>query len=115
MAEFESVLKASEVAPGEMKQVAVGGTDVVVANVDGKFCAFGSLCPHEDAPLCEGELDGDVVTCPWHGWQYLPGNGTSPPPFEEKVETHRTVVRDDTVWVDPEPLPPGTPQSGATP
>lgn len=64
MAEFKSVLKTSEVAPGEMKLV--GGTDIVVANVDGKFCAFGNLCPHEDGPLCEGELDGDVVTCPWH-------------------------------------------------
>lgn len=66
MADFTSVLKTSEVPPGEMKLVDVEGTDVVVANVDGKFCAFGNICPHEEGPLVEGELDGDVVTCPWH-------------------------------------------------
>jgi nitrite reductase/ring-hydroxylating ferredoxin subunit len=66
MADFTRVLKTSEVSPGEMKLVDVAGTDVVVANVDGKFCAFGNICPHEEGPLVEGELDGDVVTCPWH-------------------------------------------------
>lgn len=66
MADFTSVLKTSEVAPGEMKLVNVDGSDVVVANVDGKFCAFGNVCPHEEGPLAEGELDGTVVTCPWH-------------------------------------------------
>jgi nitrite reductase (NADH) small subunit len=66
MAEFESVLKTSELGPGEMKLVEVDGTDVVVANVEGRFCAFGNLCPHEDGPLVEGELDGNIVTCPWH-------------------------------------------------
>jgi len=66
MADFESVLKTSALSPGEMKAVTVAGTQVVVANVDGRFCAFGGICPHEEGPLAEGELDGDVVTCPWH-------------------------------------------------
>jgi nitrite reductase/ring-hydroxylating ferredoxin subunit len=66
MAEFESVLKTSDLGPGEMQAVTVDGTEIVVANVDGRFCAFGGICPHEEAPLAEGELDGDVLTCPWH-------------------------------------------------
>jgi nitrite reductase/ring-hydroxylating ferredoxin subunit len=66
MSDFVSVLKRSELGPGEMKLVEVDGTDVVVANIDGRFCAFGNICPHEEGPLVEGELDGDVVTCPWH-------------------------------------------------
>ena len=66
MAEFESVLKTSDLNPGEMKAVTVNGSEIVVANVEGNFCAFGGICPHEGGPLAEGELDGDVVTCPWH-------------------------------------------------
>jgi 3-phenylpropionate/trans-cinnamate dioxygenase ferredoxin component len=66
MADFESVLKTSDLEPGEMRAVTVGGIGMVVANVDGRFCAFGAVCPHEEGPLVEGELDGDVVTCPWH-------------------------------------------------
>lgn len=66
MADFESVLKTSDLGPGEMRAVTVGGTEIVIANVEGRFCAFGGMCPHEEGPLVEGELDGDVVTCPWH-------------------------------------------------
>ncbi len=66
MAEFTNVLKTSDLSPGEMKQVEVGGTEVVVANVGGRFCAIAAFCSHEQAPLVEGELDGEILTCPWH-------------------------------------------------
>jgi nitrite reductase (NADH) small subunit/3-phenylpropionate/trans-cinnamate dioxygenase ferredoxin subunit len=66
LAEFSSVLKTSDVAPGEMKLVTLGDVEIVVANVAGSYCAFGNTCPHEGGPLAEGELDGDIVTCPWH-------------------------------------------------
>ncbi len=66
MAEYEIVAKASEVAPGEMKLVDVDGEEVVIANVDGVYFAFSNACTHEGGPLVEGELDGDIVTCPWH-------------------------------------------------
>ncbi len=66
MAEYETVAKASEVAPGEMKLVDVDGEEVVIANVDGVYFAFSNTCTHEGGPLVEGELDGDIVTCPWH-------------------------------------------------
>ncbi len=66
MAEYETVAKASEVALGEMKLVDVNGEEVVIANVDGKYFAFSNSCTHEGGPLVEGELIGDIVTCPWH-------------------------------------------------
>ncbi len=66
MAEFETVAKASEVVPGEMKLVEVGGDEVVIANVNGEFFAFSDTCTHEGGPLSDGELEGDIVTCPWH-------------------------------------------------
>ena len=66
MGDFVRVLKASELPPGEMRLVEAGGVDVVVANVGGTICAFGNSCPHSEGPLCEGELVGEVVTCPWH-------------------------------------------------
>ena len=58
--------KASEVAPGEMKLVEVDGDEVVIANVNGEFFAFSDTCTHEGGPLSDGELKGDIVTCPWH-------------------------------------------------
>ncbi len=66
MAEFQTVAKASEVTPGDLKLVEVGGKEVVIANVDGEFFAFSNTCTHEGGPLSDGELEGDIVTCPWH-------------------------------------------------
>jgi nitrite reductase/ring-hydroxylating ferredoxin subunit len=63
-------LKISEVPVGTMKLIKVEDAEVVVANIDGRFCAFGNVCSHEGGPLAEGELEGNVVTCPWHFTQF---------------------------------------------
>ncbi len=70
MAEFQGVLKAGDVAPGTMRVVTVGDIELVVANVGGTFCAFNNSCPHSEGPLGDGELDGDIVTCPWHSSRF---------------------------------------------
>ncbi len=94
MADFRPVAKASEIALGEMKLVEFEGEEVVIANVDGSFFAFGNKCTHVGGPLVEGNLDGDTVTCPWHSTIYdvksgesLGGPGETPvPTYEARVE-----------------------------
>ena len=66
MGEFLAVAKVSGISRGKMKLVDLGGEEVVVANVDGTFYAFGNLCPHFNGPLVRGKLRGFKVTCPWH-------------------------------------------------
>jgi nitrite reductase/ring-hydroxylating ferredoxin subunit len=66
MGGFVKVLRADELSPGGMRLVNVGGAEVVIANVGGTYCAFSNFCTHEQGPLVEGELEGEVVTCPWH-------------------------------------------------
>jgi len=56
----------------------------------------------------EGKIVGGCVVCPWHGYEYRPDTGASPPPFVEAVPTFRVRVIDGRVQVDPRPLPPGT-------
>ena len=56
----------------------------------------------------EGRVIDGCVTCPWHGYQYLPDCGASPPPFEERVPTFRVRLQDGGVWINPRPLSPGT-------
>ncbi len=77
-----------------MKKVNLGGEDVLVANVDGQFYAIANSCTHQGGPLDEGELEGTVVTCPWHGGQFdvTTGKVLEPPPradetsFEVKIQ-----------------------------
>ncbi len=60
----------SEVAEGGLKWVRAGGKDLVVANIDGNFCAMENWCTHEQGNLSEGELNKNVLTCPEHGAQF---------------------------------------------
>ncbi len=61
---------AADVAPGSMRSVDVEGEELLLANVDGKFHAVARTCTHMGANLCEGQLDGRIVTCPRHGARF---------------------------------------------
>lgn len=61
-----TVATTDEFTDGEMKQVSAGGTDILLARVNGKYHAVGAHCTHYGAPLAEGALSGDRIVCPWH-------------------------------------------------
>jgi len=88
--------------------VSCGGERVAIFKYDGKISAISNVCQHQNGPLGEGRIIDGCVTCPWHGYQYLPDTGASPPPFTEKVATYRTRIDGNQVLIDPKPLPPGT-------
>ena len=70
MAEFVKVATTGEIAPGTGKPVEVNGKEIALFNAGGTFYALDNTCPHRGGPLGEGELEGTVVTCPWHSWQF---------------------------------------------
>jgi nitrite reductase/ring-hydroxylating ferredoxin subunit len=76
MAEFVKVATLKELPPGSAKAVEAGGKTVALYNLNGSVFATANTCPHRGGPLGEGELDGQVITCPWHGFQYDVKNGT---------------------------------------
>ncbi|MEO0422820.1 MAG: ferric reductase-like transmembrane domain-containing protein [Pseudomonadota bacterium] len=71
--------------------------------------AVSNVCRHQGGPLGEGRILDGCVTCPWHGFQYDPANGRSPPPFNERIATYQTRSADGRIWVNPQGNPPGTP------
>lgn len=81
---------------------------VAIFRYDDKISAVSNVCRHQNGPLGEGKIVDGCITCPWHGYQYRPENGASPPPFNDKVETFCTRIVDGEVWVLPTPNPPGT-------
>jgi NAD(P)H-dependent nitrite reductase small subunit len=70
MAEYVKVAKLSEVAVGASKIVEVSGKTLALFNVNGQVYAIDNTCRHRGGPLGEGILGGEVVTCPWHMWEY---------------------------------------------
>ncbi len=86
----------------------VGCERIAVFRYDGKISAVTNLCAHQRGPLGEGKIVDGCITCPWHGWEYRPHDGQSPPPFQERIATYRVRVVGNRVWIHPVPLSPGT-------
>lgn len=62
--------QVDELAPGQGKLVQVDGRDIALFNVNGAYYAMDAVCPHEEGPLNEGEVDGETIVCPWHGYDF---------------------------------------------
>ncbi len=73
-----------------------------------RIAAVSNVCQHQNGPLGEGRVVDGCITCPWHGYQYRPEDGCSPPPFTETIPTFNVRVEGNRVLVDPRPNPPGT-------
>jgi sulfoxide reductase heme-binding subunit YedZ len=85
----------------------VSGERVAVFKYDGRVSAVSNVCQHQNGPLGEGEIIDGCITCPWHGFQYDPETGASPPPFTEKVPTFDVKIDDGWVHVRTVPNAPG--------
>lgn len=84
------------------------GERIAVFRDGEKIYAVANACRHQGGPLGEGRIIGGCIVCPWHGFQYRPEDGCSPPPYGEKIATYRTRIVNGRVWVAPAPQPPGT-------
>ena len=105
---FVDVCPLSAIPENRAKVVCAGGERVAVFRYDGKVSAVSNVCRHQNGPLGEGRVVDGCITCPWHGYQYKPENGSAPPPFTEKVATYAVRVRNGRVQIDPRANPPGT-------
>lgn len=100
MADFVTVLKTDELAEGEGTVVEANGHTIALFRVDSDFHAIGNECTHQGGPLGEGELDGEVVTCPWHGAQFdVTSGAVLEDPAEESIPDYEVRVDGDEVQV----------------
>jgi nitrite reductase/ring-hydroxylating ferredoxin subunit len=93
---------------GRAKVLTIAGERVAVFRYGGKVAALSNVCQHQNGPLGEGRVIDGCVTCPWHGYQYRPEDGCSPPPFQEKVPTYRVRFVGGRVEVEARAQAPGT-------
>lgn len=105
---FVKVCTLGEINDDRAKMVLVDDQNIAIFKYDGKLSAVNNVCRHQNGPLGEGKIVDGCITCPWHGYQYLPENGQAPPPFTEKLETYDVKLVNDTVYVNPNPYPEGT-------
>jgi nitrite reductase/ring-hydroxylating ferredoxin subunit len=87
------VARVEELPPGERRVVEVAGRSIGVFNVRGEYFALRNRCPHQGGPLCLGKTwglvtgdlpgqfefsrKGEILACPWHGWEFDMRTGQS--------------------------------------
>ena len=94
------VATVGDVPPGAFKTAEVEGRRIVVYNVDGKFYATTNTCAHQGGPLGDGLFDGNVVTCPWHAWQFDVATGEALFDPHVKLDCFPTHVDGDDILVE---------------
>ncbi len=99
MAEFVKVASLSELASGVAKAVEVNGRSIALFNVNGTVYATDNTCLHQGGPLGEGMLEGQIITCPWHMWQYNVVSGENLEDSMLKLETYPVQVDGDDIKV----------------
>jgi nitrite reductase (NADH) small subunit len=99
MGDFVRVAGTADVAPGSGMVAEVNGQAVAVFNVDGTYYAMDNTCVHRGGPLGEGELEGEVVTCPWHAWQFNVKTGVSVNNPSASVKTYPVKVEGSDIKV----------------
>src|SRR3989338_3465784 len=97
MSELQEVCSIDDIPEGGSKVVDLGGKEIALFNINGEIHAINNACPHRQGPLGEGELHGNVVTCPFHRWQFDVTNGQSVFPPGQQVACYKVEIRGDKV------------------
>ena len=92
MEEFVRVAGTNDVKPGHGIVAEVNGKTLAVFNVDGTYHVTDNDCVHRGGPLGEGDLEGHVVSCPWHGWQFDVTTGECVKNPSAKVNVYQVTV-----------------------
>ena len=96
---FFTVGTIGDFVSGQGKMVTVNGRHVALFRLGDEFYAIDNLCLHKAGPLCEGFIENDVVTCPWHGWSYEIRTGTLVQDPRVGVSKHDVRITGDEVAV----------------
>ena len=101
MSEFIKIATIDEVPSGQAKLVEVNGNEIALFNIASQFHAIDNNCTHVGGPLCEGEISGSAVTCPWHGavFDIVTGHVLGPPAMEP-VNRYNLRIEDGNIEIE---------------
>lgn len=100
MARLIKVGEVKDLPPGQGKLIQVDGQDIALFNVNGTYYAMGAVCPHEEGPLDQGEVDGHTIVCPWHGYDFNVKTGECSVDPELRVMTYTVKTEGDDLLIE---------------
>ncbi len=94
--------KTSEIPVGKLHKVSIDGKEVLVVNVGGNYFAMDDTCTHSGASLSEGELEGSIVTCGWHGAKFdcKTGKLEKFPAKINDLKSYNVLIESDDIFIE---------------
>ena len=93
--------KTSEVSEGELREFVVKEVEILVVKYAGQIYCLQARCTHAGAPLVEGELNADVLQCPWHGSRFNIKNGlVIRGPAVNQLRMYNCIIEEDRLLVE---------------
>ena len=99
MPNFVRVASISDLKPGENKIVFIEDEEIALFNIGGEFFAISNSCPHRGGPLGDGTLEGDIITCPLHGWRFNVKSGMNEVMPNVKVQCYQVKIEGNDILV----------------
>jgi nitrite reductase/ring-hydroxylating ferredoxin subunit len=96
---FVTVGRVQDFPEGSVRQVRIGELEIAVAHCEDGFFATQGHCLHLQGPLGHGSLEGCVLTCPWHGWQYDVRTGENEFDRAIQLQTYEVHIEDEDIRV----------------
>jgi len=94
--------KASDIPSGKMQKVTADGKEILVVNIAGNYYAINDTCTHAGASLSEGNLDGSIITCGWHGAKFdcKTGRLSAFPAKIKDIGAYRVVIESENIFLE---------------
>ena len=94
------VAEVGEVSEGQGRVVEAEGRTLALFNVEGHLYVLDNACAHRGGPLGEGDVQGAIVVCPWHGWRWDVTTGSNANNPAVKMACYPVRVESDGVYVE---------------
>jgi nitrite reductase/ring-hydroxylating ferredoxin subunit len=106
---------ADEIGDGERRLIEAKGREIAIFNVGGEYYALANYCVHQGGPICEGQVsgalveedgelvwgqEGEIVSCPWHGWEFEIETGAHITTERYTLPTYDVTVHDGDIYLD---------------
>lgn len=102
MSKKVKVANKSDLSPGNGMAVDANNKSIALFQLDdGSYCAINNKCTHVGGPLGEGQLEGNIVTCPWHGARFDVTSGECLGPLAKgNVASYPVFLEGDDIFVE---------------
>ena len=101
MAQIIKVADKKSIEAANSIMVEAGGQKIALFKIGGNYYAIGDTCTHRGGPLSEGDLEGNIITCPWHGAKFdVTSGNVVGPPARNNVPCYKVIVESEDIKIE---------------